>query len=212
MSQAPTEISLEDAIDKFGLHYTDMKVQKSGGFPGHNVQRIESLGGEEKSRHNATVELPTTLHLPLEVEQGSTIYALRVQRDEAGNTVKDENGQTVWETVTDEVTGVLTIDQIDPSHTAPQNKGLTHTITWKTAQGMHFQAPLLDNPKTFDNQFVFASAEQLKAFVDRVQKSDNTILQGLHGQFKRAVQPAPANDPQAPAVEAEPEEHAFAHS
>ena len=212
MSQAPTEISLEDAIEKFGLRYTDMNVPKPGGFAGYNVQRTESLGGQEKSRHNATVSLPDTLHLPLEVEQGSTIYALRVQRDEAGNAVKDENGETVWEQVTDEVTGVFSIDPISPHSTAPQNKGLSHSIIWETEQGMRFQAPLIDNPETYDNQYVFASAEQLKAFVAQVHKSDNTILQGLHGQFNSAVYFTPANEPQVPVVEVEPEEQVFAHS
>jgi hypothetical protein len=211
MSQAPTEISLEDAIEKFGLTYTDMKVTKPDGFPGHNMQRTESLGGEEKSRHNATVSLPDTLRLPLEVEQGSTIYALRVKRNEDGSVVKGEDGQTVWEQVTDEVTGVFHIDPISPHSSAPQNKGLTHSIIWETQQGMRFQAPLVDNPQTYDTQYVFASAEKLRAFVENVHKSDNQLLQGLHGQFNSAVFFNAANDLEGPAQEADALEFAAAN-
>lgn len=205
-----TEMSREEAIEKFGVSYTTMEVKKSGGFAGHNDQVTEALGGEDTLRQAAEIELPETVQLPLDVEIGSTIYALRIKRDENGSPIRlnkegertdDINCPVEWEQVTGEITGVAFIDKISPHSSAPQNKGLSHSIIWETEQGMSFQAPLSKNPQTYATQFVFSSAEDLKAFAENVHKSDNSLLKGLHGAFNSAVFFTPANDQVEPAPE-----------
>lgn len=181
--------------------YTHLGVSKLG-----DSEVGEKWGGSFGDGH-------TPAKLPLETDEGHTVYVLRPAFFGNGNRKKGKGGIPKWEVVSETVEGAIHVDAVSQT-LIDQGFQFTHTIIWKTEEGTTFTTPLesplelavrehlgeyanlLGPTRSQSTEYVFSSPEDVKAFIQSVERKPGNpkaslgIWAGMRDQFETAVLPA----------------------